>query len=414
MSRPARAVAVLCACQGVLSFGLGLAFPFFAIYLHKERGVPMTWTGAWLSLGVLATAFSQGLGGELSDRVGRRRVMVLALWGRALTVLGLAAAVAGGWPTPALIALHVASSFVAHFFEPAARGWIADHTAESERHKAFGWLRLATSGGFAAGPALGGLLAHRSYPAMFAASAVVCALCAAAASLFLGADSGRERSERFRLGGLTAAARDPRFLRLCALNALLSIAMAQLVVPLSVYATRFAGLREPQVGALLSLNGALIVLLQIPATNVLSGVPLTRTLFAGALSYALGYAWVGWAGGFAGLLAAVCVITVGEILVPPASQALAANLAPKGQRGRYLGFFGLSRQLGSAIGPVAGCAALDLASGRGFGGHWPAVSAVCLASAAGFWLLAAWVDPVEDGMPDLLPDEAGDELKLGA
>jgi MFS family permease len=413
-ARPSRAVAVLCACQAALNLGLGLAFPFFAIYLHRERGVPLAQTGAWLSLGVLATAVSQGLGGELSDRFGRRRVMVLALWGRAASVAGLALAVAGYWSVGALIGLHVASNFVAHFFEPAARGWIADHASGAERHRAYAWLRIASSAGFAVGPAIGGLLADRSFAGVFAASAAVCLLCALAATLALGRDADRERPDSFSLSGWTHAAGDPRFLRLCVLYALISTAMAQLVVPLSVYATRFVGLKDSQVGLLLSLNGLLVVLLQIPATHWISGIPMTTTLAAGCMAYAAGYAWVGWAGGFAALALAVSVVTVGEILVPPTVQALAANLAPPRQRGRYLGFFGLSRQLGSALGPAAGCASLEVATAHGWThGHWAGVMAVAIVAALGFRALANWVDPAEDGMPDLFP-ETEDDLRASS
>lgn len=411
--RSRRAVIVLCACQAVLNFGLGLAFPFFAIYLNRQRGVPMGWTGAWLSVSVLATAFSQGLGGELSDRFGRRGVMVLALWGRAATVLGLALAVSRNWPVAALIALQVGSNFVAHFFEPASRGWIADHADLADRPQAYGWMRLATSGGFAVGPALGGLLADRSYAAVFAASAAVCAVCALAATLLLDKDAARVGADEFRLAGAWQASRDPRFMRLCAIYALLSVAMAQLVVPMSVYATRFLALSDSQVGLLLSFNGVLVILFQIPAMQWLSGVPLTSTLAAGSLAYVAGYALVGWARGFPQMALAVGVITIGEIVVPPAVAALAANLAPPRQRGRYLGFFGLSRQVGSALGPVAGCAGLDLAAARGYRGHWPLVCVVAAGAAFGFKGLADWVDPAENGMPDLLVAAPEDDLHVG-
>lgn len=409
------AVGALCFCQGVLSLGLGLSFPFFAVYLHVDRGMPMLWVGAWLSASVLATAIGQGLGGELSDRLGRRRVMVLSLWLRTATVAALAAAISGEWGLAAIIGLHLASSFVAHFFEPAARGWVADHAAVKDRHRAYGWLRTATHGGFAAGPALGGLIAGKSYPLLFGASAAVCALCAIAASILLGDDRRHSREKTGDEGWGLLSVKDKRFRRLCLLNALLAVAMAQLVVPLSLYATSFLNLGEAQIGLVLSLNGALIVLLQIPATHLLTGAPLSAALAGGAALYALGYAWVGRALGLEGLLGAVALVSLGEILVPAAVHALAANLAPERLLGRYMGMLGLSRQLGSAVGPIAGCASLELAVGRSPGLHWLAVSAIAALSSLGFFLLGKDLKPFEQGIDDpALEDEGLDQSTPGA
>jgi MFS family permease len=403
---------MLCVCQAVLSFGLGLAFPFFAIYLQRERGLPMAAVGGWLSLSVLATGLSQGLGGELSDRLGRRRVMSMSLWSRAGTVLALAASIHGRWSTGSIVGLHIVSSFVANFFEPAARSWIADHTKIRERHHAYGLFRTATHGGFALGPALGGLLADRSYALIFLGSAIVCAVCAMTATAFLRDDSRVKSKERFDPTGILRVARDGRFLRLCLLNGLISVAMAQLVVPLSVYATRFIGLRDSQVGLLLSLNGLLIIVFQLPTTRILTGIPLTSALAFGSLMYAAGYAWVGAAGGMAGLAGAVAVITIGEVLVPAAVHALAANMSPPESRGRYLGFFGLSRQIGSAIGPVAGLSGMELAAGHGLHGHWLGISAISIASAVGFHALRGKLRPAEEGMVEfpLGGDEGADPL----
>ncbi|MFH2202692.1 MAG: MFS transporter [Elusimicrobiota bacterium] len=410
-----REVRLLCVCQAVLSFGLGLAFPFFAIYLHRERGLPMTWVGVWLSAGVLATALSQGWGGTLSDRWGRRRVMVLSLWARAATVLVLAAAIHGGWPLQAIVGVHLLSSFVSHFFEPSARGWVADHSKPTERHRAYGLLRTATCAGFAVGPALGGLIADRSYYLLFAASAVVCAVSAAVASLVLkDSPSGRPQGQSDKPGEAEEGA-DPSFLKLCFFYALLSIAMAQLVVPLSLYATKFMGLRDSQMGLLLSLNGVLIVLFQIPAVNLFAGIRLTVAIAFGSFLYAAGYAGVGWAGGLTGLIFAVAVVTGGEILVPSAVQALAANMSPPRLRGKYLGLLGLSRQIGSAIGPLAGCAGLEFAASRGLAGHWLAISAVAAIAGVGFMLLGGRLLPDEEGLVEEgLESEAADNLRLGA
>jgi len=408
-------VKLLCACQAVLSFGLGLAFPFLAIYLHTERGLTMTWVGGWLSASVLITAFSQWLGGELSDRWGRSAVMVPSLWARAATALVIAYSIRENWGLAALFAVHLLSTFLSHFFEPAARGWIADNTTVRNRHQGFGLQRMATYGGFALGPAIGGLIADRSYFLIFALCAAVCGFCALGATVFLRGDDSKKSARGKQKHEVFEEAIDQNFLRLCFFYALLSVAMAQLVVPLSIYAVQFLGLRDSQVGLLLSLNGLLIVMFQLPTVRLLSGVRLTVGISLGALMYAVGYGWVGWTGGLLGLAGAVAVITAGEILVPSAVHALAANMSPERQRGRFLGVLGLSRQLGSALGPLAGCAGLDLAAALGLPGHWLAVSGVAAIAGLGFLGLSRRLLPDEEGLvEEALERGETDDIRMGA
>ncbi|MBI5208765.1 MAG: MFS transporter [Elusimicrobia bacterium] len=404
----------LCVCQALLSAGVSLAFPFLSIYLCRERGLAMSAVGAWLSLSVLVTAFSHGLGGELSDVLGRRRVMVLSLWSRAATILVLAAAIKWRWPFPALMAVHLTSSFLAHFFDPAARSWVADHAGPQERQRAYGLLRVATNAGFAAGPAAGGLLVARSYAFAFAASAVVCVLCAALVTLVLKDQAGAARSERFQSLGVLRATADPLFLRLCVLNLVISVAMAQLVVTLSVFSSQFLKLDASAVGLLFSLNGLLVVLMQVPATKVLAGMRLTSAVALGCVMYAAGYAAVGFSHGLAGLVAAMAVITFGEVLVPPGVHTMGANMAPARARGRYLGLLGISHQAGSALGPLTGGLGLEYVSSRWAPGHWLAVAAVALGASVAFFRLAKELSPSEQGQAEGFIEEDVPELPAGA
>ncbi len=392
-----KAVWSLCACQALLSAGLSLAFPFFAIYLHRDRGLPMVTVGAWLSASVFVTAFSQGLGGELSDAVGRRDVMAISLCLRAASILAMAAAIRYDWPFPVLIGLHMLSSFVAHFFEPAARSWIADHVEPKARPRAYSVLRTATNVGYSLGPAVGGLVAGQSYALLFALSAAACAACAAILALTVRDNPFAGGDEDFDLGALLRVSEDPRYLRLCLINLVVSVAMAQLVVPLSVFATSTGGITQAQMGLLFSLNGILVALFQLPASMVMGRHALTASLSAGCLAYAVGFGAVGWARGMLPLAAAMVVITVAEVLVPVSSHALAANMSPPRARGRYLGFFGLSRQMGSALGPVLGCAGIEALSGLWAPAHWLAVAAVASACAAAFAVLGRSLKAAEQG-----------------
>jgi len=352
--------------------------------------------GLALSLTMLSTAFSQGFGGELSDLWGSKRVMELALALRSLTAAGMGLAMGLG-PTWLLVGLGVLSSFLGAFFEPAIRSWVAEEYPAHQRASAYGSLRVAMNLGWAVGPALGGLLAERSYPLMFAGTAVVCALCLGALRWGL-EDDGPAREAPFSLRGVMSAAGDARLLEFCACGLLLAVVMSQLVVSLSVHSVRFAALSEREVGLLFGLNGLVVILTQRWITGLMRRLRLSLVLACGSLLYALGYGWVGWARGFPLMASAVVVVSLGEVVAAPGLQALAVNLAPARLKGRYLGFQGLTSQAGSALGPLLGGLALQHLSPRWPGAPWLLVAATGAVAGLGFYRLGRRLSPQEEGL----------------
>lgn len=392
-----RTVAALLVCQCVLTAGLTLSLPFFALYLHQRRGLSMDMVGLAISLMMLTTAAAQSLAGELSDLLGSKRVMVAAVAMRGLMSASMAAAMVWDWPVASLVMINVLSAFLGNFFDPAARSWLADACPPADRLKAFGWQRVAVNLGWAIGPAVGGLLAAKSYPALFAVSGAVCLACAVYMRSVVHDFPPRRHGEAFRWAEPLQAASDRRFLRFCLCGLLIAVVHAQLVVGLSVHAVGHAGLSERQVGLLFATNGLVVVLLQHAAGGLLVGHSLIAVVAGGCLLYAVGYAGVGFAQGFALMALAVVVVTLGEILVTPGVHTLAANMAPERFKGRYIGFYGLTHQLGSALGPLLGGVGLQHLSPRWPAAPWLLVGTVGAAASLGFLQLRGALSPEEEG-----------------
>ncbi len=395
-----RSLWTLYASQVVMIAGIALSFPFFALYLNKERGLPMGTVGILLCASLLLSGLSHGLGGELSDRLGRRAVMLGAMWSRTALIALLGAAVQGEWPLGAVVAIHFAASFVGNFFPPAARSWIADHCVPTRRVEAYGWLRVAGNLGWAIGPALGGFLAERSYARMFFATSVFCSVCAVLLGLGLRDKEGFQRSEGFSASGLFSSARDPKFLRfgLCAL--LLTAVMAQMVVPLSVHAVTYAGLSESQVGLLFSLNGSVVVATQFLGARLLKNTPQSRVLAWGSLLYAFSYATVGFLRGFPALAGAMVAISLAEVAVSPALQTLSANLAPQGLQGRFTGLSGMMEHVGMAAGPLLGGFFQQHLSPTWPAAPWLLIGGVGVLASSGFLALGPRLSAREQGLED--------------
>ena len=82
-------------------------------------------------------------------------------------------------------------------------------------------------------------------------------------------------------------------------------------------------------------------------------------LLIGTLLYAIGFAMYGVVAWYPFFLLAMVIITIGEMIVVPVSQGLAANFAPEQMRGRYMAVFSFSWAIPSAIGPGAAGIILD-------------------------------------------------------
>lgn len=401
--KPKTALRALLLCHGVLVAGLALSFPFLALYFHEKRAMPMGLVGLAVSGAIAAAAVGQALGGELADVFGCKRVMGWAIAFRALFTALLAAAVAGTWPVSVIIVLHVLGAFSGNFYGPAVRAWIAHEHPARERARAYSSLRVAQNAAWAVGPAIGGFMAGWSYALMFAATSALSLLCLALLAWLVPAAPAVRSGEGFAWSGAMSAAGNPRFLELGLLSLVITASMSQLVAPMSVHATAHGGLTETQVGLLFAVNGALVVLFQQAATRAVSRMALTKAASAGCLFYLVGWSWIGFARGWWALALGIAVVTIGEIIVSPSIETIAANIAPARQKGRYLGFHGLLQSLGQALGPLLGGLGHEHLSGRWTPAPWLAAGALAGAAGWGLHRLGRRLDAAEEG---LIPQEA--------
>ncbi len=372
--------------------GFAITIPFLSLYLHSERQVPMSVVGSIFFFSAFTGAAAQLLGGDWTDRHGRKIVLVGAQIGRGMIFLALAAAVLFHAPILWIAVLTCGSSFFGRLFEPPSGAMVADLAAGPKRTEAYAVLRVGGNLGWAVGPAIGGFLATLSYWSLFVLSAAMLL----ASGLFL-AVRVRESSplhregapagggpETLRLGELGAAFQDRMFLRYCLTTLLLFTVMGQLISTLSVYVVDWAGRSKTELGYLYSLNGLLVVLVQFPVARILVPFRMTTALIVGSLLYAVGYAMMGLGGSFLLLAAAMLVLTMGEIVSSPASMNLVARFSTEEFRGRYMGAFGLASAFGWSVGPLVGGSLLDLARGRALL-LWSLIASITVLGAVGFW-----------------------------
>ena len=398
---------ILAAGEGLLSAGYAISFPFLAVYLSAHRGVPMAWVGFFLACSMLIGSFAQYIGGEISDAIGRRKVMVYSLALRTLQIAAIAWIIYIKAPVWAVFVFHPLGLFVGSFFHPAARSWVADYTHPAGRMKAYGLLRMGSNAGWAIGPALGGLLAAGSYSLMFFATAAVFGICTAIVWLNIkdapGAATGKFVAPSF--SGAASTLKNRSFLRFCIFTFTMCAVMSQLVVSSSLYSKNYLGFTEREIGLLFSVNGLMVVGFQYLMTRALDGRRITFGLASGAVMYAVGYLCFGFAPSFFFAVAAIVVVTLGELAVSPGLQALGANMAPKAEKGRYLGVQGLFQQVGSSVGIFIGSNAIGRLSPHYQQAPWFIIASIAVISCLGFIALGRRLTPDQDGQrnPTLPP-----------
>lgn len=391
---------LLVAAEAAMTAGYAVSFPFLAIYLSSQRGVSMAWVGAFLAGSLVVASAAQFIGGEISDAIGRRRVMVFSLALRSVLIAVIAAIIHTGAGLWAVFVVHPLGMFVASFFHPAAKSWVADFVGPTRRLKAYGLLRMGNNAGWALGPALGGFLAEGSFALLFFVTAGIYAVCTVIVALSIkdvpGAASGMFSAPRLSDGAATLNNR--LFLRFCVFTFTICAVMSQLVVASSLYSKEYLGFSEKQIGLLFSINGLLVVALQYFVTWVLQARRLTTGLAAGAVLYGAGYLMFGFAPAFWAAGVAMVVVTLGEMAVSPGLQAMGANMAPPGEKGRYLGVQGVFQQVGSSAGIFIGSNAIGLISPVFQQGPWFIVAFGAVVSAVGFVSLGRRLSPEQDGI----------------
>ncbi|PJA14383.1 MAG: hypothetical protein COX65_05760 [Elusimicrobia bacterium CG_4_10_14_0_2_um_filter_56_8] len=402
---------ILAAAEGLMTAGYAISFPFLAVYLSAHRGVPMAWVGLFLASSMLVGSLAQFIGGEISDAVGRRKVMVCALALRTVLIAVIAWIIYSGAGLWGVYLIHPVSVFIGSLFHPAARSWVADYTHPSRRMKAYGFLRMGSNAGWALGPALGGLLAAGSYSLMFFVTAAVFGICtfilAAAIKDAPGSLSGKFVRPGF--SGAASALANKVFLRFCIFSFTMAAVTSQLVVSSSLYSKNYLGFTEREIGMLFSINGIMVVVFQYFMTRALERGRLTSGLAIGAVLYAAGYLGFGFSVSFSAAAAAVVVVTLGELAVSPGLQALGANMAPSAEKGRYLGMQGVFQQVGRSMGIFIGSNSIGLLSPVYQQAPWFIIASIAVVSCLGFLSLGRRLTPLQDGLrgPTLAPAPEG-------
>jgi len=371
----------------LFSFARFLAFPYLAMYLTGKNasgglGIDPSLVGFILMMGGFAYILPLLVTGSLCDRFGRRKMMLCFAVPQVLLTLGFAYATSFS----EFLVLNIVNGVLGAFFDPAYSAMVADLVQPSRREEVYGLSYMISNIGVVFAPPIGGVIASASgYSILFVYATVFTAVCAAIVLVLIKESSTeKERVSSVTLAQLVGVFRDRLFILFCCVGALTNVVYSQLYGLLSVY-TLYVGLPPYAFGILISVNGAMVVTLQIPIRKATMKIGSVKAFIIAQLLYAFGFTYFMLSRDFFQFLIGNVVLTLGEITFVPASSGFIANLSPVDMRGRYSALSGLFFSVGGSVGTMVGFRLYDVLLNKEL--IWAILGAVGFATLPGYLYL---------------------------
>lgn len=319
-----------------------MVLPFLSKYLKEDLHFSygqVGWVMVAFGCGSMAGSW---LGGKLSDRIGFYKIMVFSLFTSGVMFFGIQYITSFEGLCIGMFSIMV----IADMFRPAMFVSLGAYAKPENRTRALTLVRLAVNLGFAAGPAMGGLIIMNiGYEGLFWADGTSCIV-----SILIFAMLVREKKKPVAkviadVGiKVRSAMNDRIFWIFLFVSFVTAMVFFQIFSTLPLYHHEQFGLTEFQTGLLMTLNGLLIFFLEMPIVSYFERMKTDRLkiILWGTLMMAASYflLLVDWWAGI--LIVSILFITFGEMFAFPFSNSFAMGRAPRGHEGRYMALYTMS------------------------------------------------------------------------
>ncbi len=335
-----------------------MVIPFLSLYLTDQKDFTLPQVGWIMTFYGFGSLFGNFIGGKLTDIIGYYKTIVLSLF-------------IGGIGFIAIQFLDSFSSLcIGMFFlmlavdtyRPAVFVAADAYSINNNVTRNIGLIRLAINLGFSIGPVIGGILiARASYESIFWVDGITCMI----ASLLLVLLLKPKKSEKKEVSivhvkeGISPYA-NPAFLLFFVVMVINAIAFVQYFSTVPIYYKQIHGLSEDTIGSILFLNGIMIVFLEMPLIAWVERLGMTKitATILGIVFLAISFIILNFSDLFGTLIIGMVLMTIGEMIGSPFSNALALDMAPKGRKGSYMGLYSMSFSISHIIGHNAGMNAI--------------------------------------------------------
>lgn len=338
-----------------------MVLPFLSKYLKEDLHFSYSQVGWIMVCFGTGSMVGSWLGGKLSDKIGFYRIMIFSLFTSGIALLAMQFITTFTGLCIGMFSLMA----IADMFRPAMFVSLSVYAKPENRTRALTLVRLAINLGFAAGPALGGLIIMNiGYRGLFWADGVTCIL-AIIIFWFMVKERktnviSKEEKQNIDAEKVSVFKDKPFwiFLVSCVISGILFF---QLFTTIPLYHKEQFNLTEFQTGLLLTMNGIMIFFLEMPIVGYVERkkidkvkmVSLGCLMMAISLFLMLIQTWVGI------LVVMMVFMTFAEMFVFPFSNSFAISRAPKGHEGRYMAIFTMSYSLAHILSAKVGMGIID-------------------------------------------------------
>jgi len=358
--------------------GFGIVIPLLPLYV-QQFGASAAVCTAVLASYLIAQTICAPILGRISDRVGRKPVLVASLAGSAVSFFLLAAAPSLAWLFVARIVSGVTGGAIS-----AAKSYIADVTTKENRAHGMGMLGAGIALGYVFGPPLGGVLGHYHLTLPYLVAGGIALLNCVAAVFFLPAPPlAPSREQTDELSSFAYARRafsQPRLGAYLAIIFCVTLTFSLFTGTYALFCKQGLGFDQSKIGLLLGFTGVVAAVVQggmiRPLVKRTGELPLVAV---GAAIYAVSMAALPLAVSLGAILAVLLLLACGNSLNGPTLLALVSQEAPPEEQGRALGFEQSVESVARILGLLLGGALFDLH-------HWAPYAFGAALMAAGFAL----------------------------
>ena len=319
--------------------GWAIIFPFFSLFITERFNVGMTEVGTIFLIYSVTGIFGNMIGGALTDRFGRKAMIIVGLFFSALTNLGIGLITNFNW--------FLTVAFLAGFFsmigQPAHQALLTDILGEDKRTEGFGMFRIVANLTVVIGPALGTLLYPKYFIFLFIGDAIISTLSAFFVMFFIPEtkpESTEEEHEHNSLAKTFADYRvvfkDARYMLFLLFGILITFGYQNSTTVLPVFMRDDHGFDPKFFGYMMSMNAFMVVVLQMFISKQVKKFSASLVMAVGSLLYAVSYLAFGLAKTIPMFFVVMAVLTIGEMVLSPTQQKAIADFAPEHMRGRYM------------------------------------------------------------------------------
>jgi MFS family permease len=370
----------------ISSAGASLIWPFLMIYVSEKLSLSLSTVSTLITINAVTGLFSSFIAGSVSDKLGRKLVMVVSLVINGIGYLFMSQA--HSYLGFALMMVLMGASNP--LYQVGADAMLADMVPSEKRTNAYAIIRMVNNAGVAIGPAMGGFLASRSYTYAFLGAAAgmitysLLLVFRAHETLNKAYLATSEIKTKF-MGGYGRIFSDYPYVIFALLVGVGLIAPSMLWTLLAIYTKQNFGLSESLYGWLPTTNALMCVFVQFSVTQVTRRYHPLPVAAVGMLIYALGVGSVALMNSFWGFWTSMVLMTFGELTLIPTVSKYIADLAPADMRGRYMSFYWFAWAIARGAAPLIGGFLNDNISPRSI---WIGGLTIGLASSMGLLILS--------------------------